>query len=225
MVHLSAERALKQVVEARDRGLPVFAETCPQYLFLSQDDMARPDFEGAKYVCTPPLRPAHMQEDMWRGLRTNDLQVVSTDHCPFCMKGQKDLGADNFAKIPNGMPGVETRMYLMWDGGVRKGRISMNRFVEITSTAPAKIFGLYPNKGTIAVGADADLLVWDGEKRHVLSDKTLHMRVDYTPYEGREVVGAPTHVLSRGKVVVENGKYVGKKGDGRFVKRSTFNLM
>ena len=166
-----------------------------------------------------------MQEDMWRGLRTNDLQVVSTDHCPFCMKGQKDLGADNFAKIPNGMPGVETRMYLMWDGGVRKGRISMNRFVEITSTAPAKIFGLYPNKGTIAVGADADLLVWDGEKRHVLSDKTLHMRVDYTPYEGREVVGAPTHVLSRGKVVVENGKYVGKKGDGRFVKRSTFNLM
>jgi dihydropyrimidinase len=162
---------------------------------------------------------------MWRGLRTNDLQVVSTDHCPFCMKGQKDLGADNFAKIPNGMPGVETRMYLMWDGGVRKGRISMNRFVEITSTAPAKIFGLYPKKGTIAVGADADLLVWDGEKRHVLSDKTLHMRVDYTPYEGREVVGAPTHVLSRGKVVVENGRYVGKKGDGRFVKRSTFNLM
>jgi dihydropyrimidinase len=141
------------------------------------------------------------------------------------MKGQKDLGVDSFAKIPNGMPGVETRMYLMWDGGVRQGRISMNRFVEITSTAPAKIFGLYPKKGTIAVGADADLLVWDGEKRHMLSDKTLHMRVDYTPYEGREVVGAPTHVLSRGRVVVENGKYVGKKGDGRFVKRSTFNLM
>jgi hypothetical protein len=130
MVHLSAERALKQVVEARDRGLPVFAETCPQYLFLSQDDLARPDFEGAKYVCTPPLRPAHMQEDMWRGLRTNDLQVVSTDHCPFCMKGQKELGRDNFSKIPNGMPGVETRMYLMWDGGVRKGRISMNRFAR-----------------------------------------------------------------------------------------------
>jgi dihydropyrimidinase len=224
IVHLSAERALKQVIEARDRGLPAFAETCPQYLFLSDEDLARDGFEGAKYVCTPPLRPRHMQEDLWRGLKTHDLQVVSTDHCPFCMKGQKELGRDNFAKIPNGMPGVETRLYLLWDGGVRTGRISMNRFVEITSTAPAKIFGLYPNKGTVAIGADADLLVWDPEKRHILSDKTLHMRVDYTPYEGKEVVGAPTHVLSRGKVVVENGKYVGKKGDGRFVKRSTFQL-
>jgi dihydropyrimidinase len=224
IVHLSAERALKQVVEARDRGLPAYAETCPQYLFCSQDDLARPDFEGAKFVCTPPLRPASMQEDMWRGLRTHDLQVVSTDHCPFCQKGQKELGKDNFAKIPNGMPGIETRLYLLWDGGVRAGRISMNRFVEITSTAPAKIFGLYPRKGTVAVGADADLLVWDGEKRHVLSEKTLHMRVDYSPFEGREVVGAPTHVLSRGRVIVENGKYIGKKGDGRFVKRGTFNL-
>ena len=224
MVHLSAERALKQVVEARDRGLPTYAETCPQYLFLSEDDLARPDFEGAKFVCTPPLRPAHMQEDMWRGLRTNDLQVVSTDHCPFCMNGQKELGKDSFAKIPNGMPGVETRMYLLWDGGVRKGRISMNRFVEITSTAPAKIFGLYPKKGTIAVGADADLLVWDPEKKHVLSQKTLHMRVDYSPFEGQEVTGAATHVFSRGKLVVENGSYVGKKGDGRFTKRRTFSL-
>ncbi len=224
IVHLSAPRALEQVVHARDRGLPAFAETCPQYLFLSQDDLARPGFEGAKYVCTPPLRPREMQEDLWRGLKTHDLQVVSTDHCPFCMKGQKELGKDSFAKIPNGMPGVETRMYMMWDGGVRAGRISMNRFVEITSTAPAKIFGLYPRKGTVAVGADADLLVWDGEKKHVLSDKTLHMRVDYTPYEGREVTGGPTHVLSRGKVVVQDGKYVGKKGDGRFVKRSTFAL-
>jgi dihydropyrimidinase len=224
MVHLSAERALKQVVEARDRGLPVFAETCPQYLFCSQDDLDRPGFEGAQFVCTPPLRPRSMQEDLWRGLRTHDLQVVSTDHCPFCMKGQKDLGKDSFAKIPNGMPGIETRLYLLWDGGVRQGRISVNRFVEITSTAPAKIFGLYPRKGTVAVGADADLLVWDGDKRHVLSEKTLHMRVDYSPFEGREVVGAPTHVLSRGKVVVENGRYVGRKGDGRFVKRSTFAL-
>jgi dihydropyrimidinase len=224
MVHLSAERALKQIVEARDRGLPTYAETCPQYLFLSQDDLDRPGFEGAKYVCTPALRPRSMQEDLWRGLKTNDLQVVSTDHCPFCMKGQKELGKDSFAKIPNGMPGVETRMYLLWDGGVRKGRISMNRFVEITSTAPAKIFGLYPKKGSIAVGADADLIVWDPDKRHVLGEKTLHMRVDYSPYEGQEVVGAPTHVLSRGKVVVEHGKYVGKQGDGRFVKRATFAL-
>ncbi len=228
IVHLSAQRALERVMEARDRGLPAYAETCPQYLFLSEDDLrGTPDdeFAGAKYVCTPPLRPAHHHEHLWRGLRNHDLQVVSTDHCPFCMKGQKELGKDNFAKIPNGMPGVETRLYLLWDGGVRKGRISMNRFVEITSTAPAKIFGLYPRKGTIAVGADADVLVWDGEKRHTLSEKTLHMRVDYSPYEGQEVVGAPTHVLSRGKVVVENGKYVGKKGDGRFAKRGTFNLM
>jgi dihydropyrimidinase len=224
MVHLSAERALKQVVEARDRGLPTYAETCPQYLFCSDEDLDRPGQEGAKFVCTPPLRPASMQADLWRGLRTHDLQVVSTDHCPFCMKGQKDLGKDSFAKIPNGMPGVETRLYLLWDGGVRAGRISMNRFVEITSTAPAKIFGLYPHKGTIAVGADADLLVWDPNKRHVLSEKTLHMRVDYSPFEGREVVGGPTHVLSHGRVVVQDGAYKGKKGDGKFVKRGTFNL-
>src|SRR6202789_3476718 len=224
MVHLSAERALKQVVEARDRGLPVFAETCPQYLFLSEDDLARPGFEGAKYVCTPALRPSSMQEDLWRGLRTHDLQVVSTDHCPFCMKGQKELGKDSFAKIPNGMPGVETRLYLLWDGGVRAGKISMNRFVEITSTAPAKIFGLYPKKGTIAVGADADLVVWDPEKKHVLSQKTLHMRVDYSPFEGQEVTGAPSNVLSRGNVVVQDFKDLGKQGDGRFVKRSTCNL-
>ena len=224
IVHLSASGALEQVIEARDRGLPAFAETCPQYLFCSFDDLAREDFEGAKFVCTPPLRPKEMQADLWRGLRTNDLQVVSTDHCPFCMKGQKDLGRDSFAKIPNGMPGIETRLYLLWDGGVRAGKISMNRFVEITSTAPAKIFGLYPRKGTIAVGADADLIVWDGEKEHILSEKTLHMRVDYSPFEGRVVRGAPSHVLSRGRVVVENGSYAGKMGDGRFMKRSTFGL-
>src|ERR1019366_5602041 len=209
----SAPRALDQGTSARDRGLPVFAETCPQYLFLSQDDLGRPGFEGAKYVCTPPLRPREYQDELWRGLRTHDLQVVSTDHCPFCMKGQKELGKDSFAKIPNGMPGIETRLYLLWDGGVRKGRISMNRFVEIVSTAPAKIFGLYPKKGTIAIGADADLIVWDGEKKHVLSQKTLHMRVDYSPFEGQVVTGAPDYVLLHGKVVIDHGKHVGKKGD------------
>lgn len=224
IVHLTAERALAKVVEARDRGLPAFAETCPQYLFCSQDDLARPGFEGAKFVCTPPLRPKEMQEDLWRGIRTNDVQVISTDHCPFCMKGQKELGKDSFAKIPNGMPGIETRMYLLWDGGVRAGRISMNRFVDITSTTPAKLFGLYPKKGTIAVGADADLVVWDPDKTHVLSQKTLHMRVDYSPFEGRQVTGAPSAVLSRGKVVVRGGKYLGKKGDGRFVRRRVFSM-
>jgi dihydropyrimidinase len=140
------------------------------------------------------------------------------------MKGQKELGRDNFAKIPNGMPGIETRLYLLWDGGVRAGRISMNRFVEITSAAPAKIFGLFPKKGTVAVGADADLLVWDPDKEHVLSQKTLHMRVDYSPFEGRVVRGAASHVLSHGKVVIENGSYMGKKGDGSFLRRSTFSL-
>jgi dihydropyrimidinase len=225
IVHLSASRALEKVVEARDRGLPAFAETCPQYLFCSFDDLAREGFEGAKFVCTPPLRPREMQEDLWRGLRTNDLQVVSTDHCPFCMKGQKELGRDSFAKIPNGMPGIETRMYLLWDGGVRAGRISPNRFVEITSTAPAKIFGMYPRKGSVAIGADADLIVWDPDKEHVLSQETLHMRVDYSPFEGRVVRGAPTHVLSRGKVVVENGSFLGKAGDGHFIRRGTFSLM
>ncbi len=224
IVHLSAPRALDKVVEARDRGLPAFAETCPQYLFCSLDDLAQPGFEGAKFVCTPPLRPREMQEDIWRGLRTNDLQVVSTDHCPFCMKGQKELGRDNFTKIPNGMPGVETRLYLLWDGGVRTGRISPNRFVDIVSTAPAKIFGLYPHKGTIAPGADADLLVWDPDKEHVLSQKTLHMRVDYSPFEGRTVRGAATHVFSRGDLVVENGTFHGKPGRGRFIKRGTFAL-
>jgi dihydropyrimidinase len=209
IVHLSAERALKQVVEARDRGLPAYAETCPQYLFCSEDDLARPDFEGAKFVCTPPLRPKSMQDDLWRGLRTHDLQVVSTDH---------------FVQIPNGMPGVETRLYLLWDGGVRKGRISLNRFVEITSTAPAKIFGLYPHKGTIAIGADADLVIWDPEMKHTLSQKTLHMRVDYSPFEGQQVTGAPAYVLSHGRVVIDHFKYMGKKGDGRFIKRATFGL-
>jgi dihydropyrimidinase len=224
IVHLSAARALEKVVEARDRGLAAFAETCPQYLFTSFDDLAQEGFEGAKFVCTPPLRPREMQEDLWRGLRTNDLQVVSTDHCPFCMKGQKELGRDSFAKIPNGMPGVETRLYLLWDGGVRAGRISMNRFVEITSTAPAKIFGLYPRKGTVAIGADADLVVWDPDKEHTLSQATLHMRVDYSPFEGRVVRGAPTHVLSRGKVIVENGSFHGKAGEGKFIRRTQFAL-
>jgi dihydropyrimidinase len=224
IVHLSAERALESVVAARDRGLPVYAETCPQYLFASEDDLARTSpewgaFEGAKFVCTPPLRPKAMQDALWRGLRTNDLQVVSTDHCSFCMKGQKELGRRSFAEIPNGMPGIETRLFLLWDGGVRTGRISVNRFVELTATAPAKLFGLHPRKGSIAIGADADLLVWDGEKKHTLRQSTQHMRADYAPFEGREVVGFPTYVLSRGEVIVDDGRYRGAEGDGRFVKR------
>ena len=226
MVHLSAQRALERLMEARDRGLPAYAETCPQYLFLSEDDLRgtpKDPFEGAKFVCTPPLRPKHHHDHLWRGLRNYDLQVVATDHCPFCMTGQKDLGRDSFAKIPNGMPGVETRLYLLWEG-VRAGKISMNRFVEITSTAPAKIFGLYPRKGSMGVGADADLVVWDPEKRHTLSAKSLHMRVDYSPYEGRDVVGYPTVVMQRGRTLVKDGQFHGKPGQGQFQRRTTFAL-
>ena len=224
IVHLSAQRALERVMEARDRGLDVYAETCPQYLFLSEDDLRgtkEDPFEGAKYVCTPPLRPKHHQDHLWRGLRTYDLQVVSTDHCPFCMKGQKELGRDSFAKIPNGMPGIETRLHLLYEG-VRQGRISLNRFVEITSTAPAKIFGLYPEKGTIAVGSDADIVIWDPEKRFTLDKENLHMKVDYAAYPGKTVIGAPKTVLSRGEVIVDGTKFLGRKGRGRFVRRKTY---
>ncbi|MCL4226425.1 MAG: dihydropyrimidinase [Myxococcales bacterium] len=228
MVHLSAQRALERVMEARDRGLPAYAETCPQYLFCSEDDLRGDpgdEWKGAGYVCTPPLRPAHHHDHLWRGLRNYDLQVVATDHCPFCMKDQKELGRGDFSKIPNGMPGVETRLYLLWEG-VRDGRISMNRFVEITSTAPAKIFGLHGKKGAVAVGADADLVVWDPQREKVLGKDTLHMRVDYSPFEGRKVVGAPAAVLSRGEVIVEDDRWVGKhtRGRGQFLRRGTFGL-
>ncbi len=226
IVHLSAQRALERVMEARDRGLPAYAETCPQYLFLGEDDLrGTPDdpHEGAKFVCTPPLRAKHHHDHLWRGLRNYDLQVVSTDHCPFCMKEQKELGRGDFSKIPNGMPGIETRLYLLWEG-VRDKRISLNRFVEITSTAPAKIFGLYPRKGTIAIGADADLVVWDPDKRHTLSHKTLHMRVDYSPFEGREMVGGASVVMQRGRVIVRDGKFLGRPGLGQFLRRGTWSL-
>jgi dihydropyrimidinase len=221
IVHLSAAEALEMVTEARDRGVPAFAETCPQYLFLSYDNYEEPGFDGAKYVMSPPLRERATQNALWRGLAFNDLQCISTDHCPFCMKEQKELGRNDFSKIPNGAPGVETRMSLVYDGGVRSGRITLNRFVELTSTSPAKIFGLFPRKGTIAPGSDADIVIFDPNRTMTLSAKTLHMRVDYNPYEGRQVTGATDTVLSRGRVVIENGAFVGRKGGGSFLKRST----
>jgi dihydropyrimidinase len=220
IVHLSAAEALEMVTEARDRGLPAYAETCPQYLFLSYDDYEEPDFGGSKYVMSPPLREKAKQDQLWRGLAFNDLQCVSTDHCPFCMK-EKRLGKNDFSKIPNGAPGIETRMSLVYDGGVRPGRISMNRFVELTSTSPAKIFGLFPRKGTIAPGSDADIVVFDPKRTLTLSAKTLHMNVDYNPYEGRQVTGATDTVLSRGRLVIEDGTFVGRKGAGSFLKRAT----
>ena len=218
IVHLSCTDALNQVREARDRGIPAFAETCPQYLFLSIDDYGD-DFEGAKYVMTPPLREKHNHAELWKGLKMDDLQVVSTDHCPFCMKEQKELGKDSFAAIPNGAPGVENRMALIYNGGVHENRISLNRFVEITSTAAAKMFGLFPKKGTIAVGSDADIVIFDPNRSQTLSVETHHMNVDYNAYEGKTVQGVVETVLSRGKVVIENGGYAGSKGDGQFLKR------
>ena len=223
IVHLSCSDALEKVKQARDMGLPAYAETCPQYLFLSYDDYERPGFEGAKYVMSPPLREKWNQEALWKGLVKNDLQVVSTDHCPFCMNEppQKQIGKDDFSKIPNGAPGIETRLMLLWDGGVRAGLIDAHRFVEITSANPARMFGLWPKKGTVAVGSDGDLVVWDPEKEIVLSAKTHHMRVDYNPYEGRTVKGAPAYVLSRGEVLVDHGQFTSRPGRGQFVRRQS----
>ena len=222
IVHLSSYDALKEVQAARDLGLPAYAETCPQYLFLDYSYYEQEGFEGAKYVMTPPLRDKSNQEQLWKGLRMNDLQVISTDHCPFCFKEQKELGREDFSKIPNGGPGVEHRMSLVFDGGVVQKRINLNRFVELTSTAAAKIFGLFPRKGTIAVGSDADIVIFDPDWEQTISSKTHHMRVDYSAYEGRRVRGVTETVISRGNVIVENGTFKGKAGVGRFLKRGTF---
>jgi dihydropyrimidinase len=219
IVHLSAADALEKVKQSRDLGLPAYAETCPQYLFLSYDNYEEPGFEGAKYVMSPPLREKWHQEVLWKGLAKNDLQVISTDHCPFCMAGQKELGKDDFSRIPNGAPGIETRLTLVHDGGVRQGRISMNRFVEVCSTTPAKMFGLFPRKGTIAVGSDADIVTFDPNRKTTLGVKTLHMKVDYNPYEGRTVQGSPSTVIVNGNVIIEGDQFVGRKGAGRFLKR------
>jgi len=222
IVHLSCNEALEKVREARDRGLPVYAETCPQYLYLSIENFDAPGFEGAKYVFTPPLREKWHQERLWNGLKCDHLQVVSTDHCPFCFKEQKELGRDDFTKIPNGGPGVEHRMSLIYSGGVASGRFSANRFVELVSTTPAKLFGLYPRKGTIAVGSDADLVIFNPGRKHTISAKTHHMRVDYSMFEGITVTGMPDMVLSRGQIVVDGDKFLGRAGQGEFLPRATY---
>src|ERR1017187_7352014 len=200
IVHLSSEDALNEVREARDRGVPAFAETCPQYLLLSIEELERPNFEGAKYVFTPPLRPKKHLPKLWDGLRHDHLQVVSTDHCPFCFEDQKILGKDDFTKIPNGGPGIENRLQLIHHHGVNSGKLSLNRFVELTSTTPARIFGMYPGKGEIAPGSDADLVIWDPAALYTISAATHHMRVDYSMFEGYEVKGNARAVISRGGV-------------------------
>ena len=228
IVHLSSSDALEQVMLARNRGVHAFAETCPQYLFLDHSYYEQEGFEGAKYVMTPALREKWNQDELWKGLRFGDLQSISTDHCPFCFKDQKILGIDDFSKIPNGGPGVENRMSLVFNGGVNSGRISLNKFVELTSTAAAKTFGLFPKKGTIAVDSDADIVIFDPQRKETISVNnacTHHMNVDYNAYEGFEVTGFTETVLSRGKVIIKDCEYVGKKGDGKFLKRGLYGGM
>jgi dihydropyrimidinase len=218
IVHLSAREALAEVRAARDRGSKVFAETCPQYLFLSLDDLGN-GFEGAKFVCSPPLRPKDHWDELWSGLVKDDLQLVATDHCPFDFHGQKELGRGDFRKVPNGLPGVEDRVDLLHDGGVAAGRISRERWVEIVSTAPAKLFGMYPRKGAIAVGSDADLVIYDPNRRRTISASSHHMDVDYSCYEGREIQGGSDVVFSRGTVIVRDGEFTGRKGHGQYIPR------
>jgi dihydropyrimidinase len=228
IVHLSSSDALEQVMLARNRGVHAFAETCPQYLFLDDSYYDQEGFEGAKYVMTPALREKWNQDELWKGLKFGDLQSIATDHCPFCFKDQKMLGIDDFSKIPNGGPGVENRMSLVFNGGVNSGRISLNKFVELRSTAAAKTFGLFPKKGTIAVGSDADIVIFDPNRTETISVNntcTHHMNVDYNAYEGFEVTGFTETVLSRGKVIIDNCEYVGKKGDGHFLKRGLYGGM
>ena len=221
IVHLSCADALEQVKLGRMRGVDVQAETCPQYLFLDDSYYEKPDFEGSKWVMTPALRDKSNQAVLWQGLRMGHLALVATDHCPFCFKGQKELGRESFTKIPNGAPGVENRMTLLYQG-VLKGHYDLNRFVEISSTAAARTFGMFPKKGTVAIGSDADIVVFDPGKRVTISvnnPETHHMKADYSAYEGFEVQGYPETVLSRGRVIVEKGKQR-TRGGGRFVKRA-----
>ena len=223
IVHVSAEQAVAEIAGARDLGLNVFGETCPQYLYLSTDNLAEQGedgFEGAKYVCSTPLRPREHQAALWRGLRTNDLSVVSTDHCPFCFSGQKELGRGDFSKIPNGMPGVENRMDLLHQA-VLDGHLSRRRWIEIACATPARMFGLYPRKGTIAPGADADVVIFDPHEQYTMSAATHHMNVDYSAYEGKQVTGRARTVLSRGSAVVHEGEYLGRAGHGAFLPRGT----
>jgi dihydropyrimidinase len=225
IVHLSSYDALYELRLAQARGVMAHAETCPQYLLLDVSHYDEPGFDGAKYVLTPPLRERWNHDELWGGLRTHALDVISTDHCPFCLKEQKELGRDNFSKIPNGGPGIENRMSLIYHYGVGQGHISLNRFVELTSTAPAKIFGMFPKKGTIAVGSDADLVIFDPEREETIgryNSRTHHMNVDYSAYEGFKVKGYTETVLSRGKIVIEKGTYVGRAGDGAFIRRGAY---
>ena len=229
VVHVSAKQAVAQIATARDTGQNVFGETCPQYLYLSLEEQLGASseewggFEGAKWVCSTPLRSREEghQHHMWQSLRTNDIQMVSTDHCPFCMKGQKDMGLNDFSKIPNGIGSVEHRMDLLFQGVVDK-QISLERWVEVTSTTPARMFGMYGKKGVIQPGADGDVVIYDPNGHTSIGmgeGRSHHMNMDYSAWEGFEIDGHVDTVISRGKVIVDDNRYLGTKGDGRYVKR------
>ena len=222
VVHVSCREAVEPIARAREQGWDVWGETCTQYFFIDYSFLERPDFEGAKYVYTPPPRAKENQERLWEAVQNDVLSVVSTDHCAFLWDGQKSLGKDDFSKIPNGGPGLENRLQMIHEFGVRQGRISLNRMVELLSTNPAKYFGLFPRKGTIALGSDADLVVFDPEKKVTLSASTHHSKCDYNLYEGTEVTGSPEVVLLRGKVIVDGDEFLGHAGEGQFVKRARF---
>jgi dihydropyrimidinase len=222
VVHVSCREAIEPIELAREKGWDVWGETCTQYFFIDYSYLERPNFEGAKWVYTPPPRPKENQEHLWNAVRTDTLSAISTDHCAFLWDGQKTMGRDDFSKIPNGGPGLENRLHMIHEFGVRKGRIGLNRMVELLSTNPAKLFGLYPRKGTIAVGSDADIVVFDPERTHTISASTHHSKSDYNLFEGTEVTGVPATVLLRGQVLVEGDELVAQPGVGQFVKRARF---
>src|SRR5215212_7851941 len=222
VVHVSCKDAVDPIARARELGWNVHGETCTQYFFVDYSFLERPDFEGAKWVYTPPPRPKEHQEVLWNAVRTDTLSVISTDHCAFLWDGQKTIGRDDFSKIPNGGPGLENRLHMIHEFGVRTGRITLNRMVELLATNPAKLFGLYPRKGTIAVGSDADIVIFDPEKRHTISAATHHSKADYSLYEGTEVTGAVDLVLLRGQVLVDGDELVGGPGTGKYVERARF---
>ena len=222
VVHVSCRESVEPIARAREAGWNIHGETCTQYFFIDYSYLERPNFEGAKWVYTPPPRPKENQDVLWNAVRTDTLSVISTDHCAFLWDGQKTLGKDDFSKIPNGGPGLENRLQMIHEFGVRAGRISLNRMVELLCTNPAKLFGLYPRKGTVAVGSDADLVVFDPDRQVTISASTHHSKSDYNLYEGTQVTGAPDLVMLRGNVLVENGELVASPGIGQFVKRAKF---
>jgi dihydropyrimidinase len=222
VVHVTCREAVEPIRRAREQGWDVWGESCTQYFFRSIEDLAQPNFEGAKYVYSPPVRDKSNWDYLWNAVRTDALSAISTDHCAFLWDGQKTMGRDDFSKIPNGGPGLEDRLKMIHHFGVNEGRITLNRMVELLATNPAKLFGLYPRKGTVAVGSDADLVIFDPNRAVTISASTHHSKSDYSLYEGTQVTGAPDVVLLRGNLLVENDELVATPGIGQFVKRARF---